>query len=707
MRLGTGFKSIQTMLVAAFLALSLIPLVGIGWFAYQRSSSALVEAAGQSLVSAPRSGAELIDRMLFERYGDVQVFAHQPSARGTAEEIAAAANFYMQAYGIYDLMVVANAEGEVIGANTVDGTGKPVDTARLLGRSVRGQEWFEQCIRGAVADGASYTHDAELDPWVRELTGADTRTLNFSAPVRDEAGKVVGVWSNRASFQRTATEVLDSVHQPLLKAGYPTAETEVITPTGLVIDDEDPSVQFKLNLVDAGLPSAKAIASGQAGYVHETHERTKARMITAYAPTHGEGPYKGFGWGVLIRMTEENALTAAAAARTMRTYVILAIAVTGVVVTVLATVIARRLGRPIRQTAEVLAALAGGDLRPRLAIESQDEIGNMAASLNEAMTSVSGALESIQRNAESLARSSGELSSVSQTMSSNAEETSAQAGVVAAASEEVSRNIQTVASASEEMNASIREIAKSAHDAAQIASNAVQLAHTADQTVNQLGSSSQEIGAVLKLITSIAEQTNLLALNATIEAARAGEAGKGFAVVANEVKELAKATAKATDEIGGKIVAIQRDTRGAVDAIGQITTVIDQIQTISSTIASAVEEQTATTSEIGRNVHEAAIGSSEIANNITSVASAAHHTTAGATEANQAATALARMADELRALVARFQLAGASAARAVEPAAPGERFTPSQIQSALGHLPLAVARGGPRTSQRATSLHAA
>jgi methyl-accepting chemotaxis protein len=157
------------------------------------------------------------------------------------------------------------------------------------------------------------------------------------------------------------------------------------------------------------------------------------------------------------------------------------------------------------------------------------------------------------------------------------------------------------------------------------------------------------------VITSIAEQTNLLALNATIEAARAGEAGKGFAVVANEVKELAKETAKATEEIGQKIDTIQNDTRGAVEAIRQIGLVIGQINDIAGTIASAVEEQSSTTNEISRNVAEAAKGSGEIAQNITSVAKAALSTTQGASNAQQAAAELSRMAAELQQLVSRYQ----------------------------------------------------
>ncbi|MGE0591173.1 MAG: methyl-accepting chemotaxis protein [Vicinamibacterales bacterium] len=255
--------------------------------------------------------------------------------------------------------------------------------------------------------------------------------------------------------------------------------------------------------------------------------------------------------------------------------------------------------------------------------------------------------------AEALAAASEELTASSQQMGSNANETAAQANVVSAASEEVSRNVQTVATGAEEMTASIREIAKNANEAAKVATAAVRVADTTNQTVSKLGESSAEIGKVIKVITSIAQQTNLLALNATIEAARAGEAGKGFAVVANEVKELAKETAKATEDIGQKIEAIQTDTKGAVEAIGQIGSIINQINDISNTIASAVEEQTATTNEIGRNITEAAKGSAEIAQNITTVAQTAKSTADGSAESLRASAELARMAADLQALVAR------------------------------------------------------
>jgi methyl-accepting chemotaxis protein len=205
------------------------------------------------------------------------------------------------------------------------------------------------------------------------------------------------------------------------------------------------------------------------------------------------------------------------------------------------------------------------------------------------------------------------------------------------------------------MSVSIKEIAKNATEAARVATGAVRVAETANATVGKLGESSAEIGLVIKVITSIAQQTNLLALNATIEAARAGEAGKGFAVVANEVKELAKQTAKATEDISQKIEAIQTDTKSAVDAIGMISGVIGQINDISNTIATAVEEQNATTNEMSRNVTEAARGAGEISKNIAGVAEAAQSTSHGAGDSQKAAAQLSNMSTELRELVAQFK----------------------------------------------------
>ncbi|MES2305339.1 MAG: methyl-accepting chemotaxis protein [Gemmatimonadota bacterium] len=318
--------------------------------------------------------------------------------------------------------------------------------------------------------------------------------------------------------------------------------------------------------------------------------------------------------------------------------------------------VANRISQPLVAAVGALERVAAGDLTVRLASGSQDEVGRMATALTGAVTSMHQTIATIAGHAQTLAGSAEELTSVSQQLGASAEETAAQSGVVSAAAEEVSSNVQTVATGSEEMSASIREIAKSTSEATRVAGNAVSAAARTNATIGKLDLSSAEIGQVIKVITSIAEQTNLLALNATIEAARAGEAGKGFAVVANEVKELAKATATATEEISRKIAAIQGDTAGAVAAIEEIEGVIAQVSDIQTTIAGAVEEQAATTAEIGRNVTEAARGSAEIAQNITGVAQAAQATASGATQTQASAAELSKMAAELQQLVSRFQV---------------------------------------------------
>ncbi|MBK8005471.1 MAG: hypothetical protein IPK12_16505 [Gemmatimonadetes bacterium] len=306
----------------------------------------------------------------------------------------------------------------------------------------------------------------------------------------------------------------------------------------------------------------------------------------------------------------------------------------------------------------VVNAAAAGDLTRPVTVHGQDAIGQLGAGLERLLGDLRGNVGEIARASTELTHAAERLATVSGALRTSATETTAQAEVVAAGSAETSEGVQTVAAGTEEMSASIREIAKNAADAARVAGEAVQLAERTNTIMGALGSSSHEIGKVVKLITSVAQQTNLLALNATIEAARAGEAGKGFAVVAKEVKELAKETARATEEIGGKIEAIQAETGRAVGAIREIGTIIGQINNIQVTIAGAVEEQTATTNEMTRTLSVAARSAGEVSQSIGTMAQAARETSAATEETEAAAAALSGMATALRRVVGRFTIEG-------------------------------------------------
>ena len=333
------------------------------------------------------------------------------------------------------------------------------------------------------------------------------------------------------------------------------------------------------------------------------------------------------------------------------------------VVAVVGWALARGVARPLRRQADLLADVAGGDLSIRLDTRSGGEVGQIAHAINTALAGVGSTMASVDQTAMDLASSASDLTGVSREMAEAARSTSTQAAEVSATAEEISVTSESVSKAMEQMSSSVQEISDNTSEAARVSAQAVEVTIATRERMEALEASASDIGNVVSVITSIAEQTDLLALNATIEAARVGEAGKGFAVVANEVKALASQTSTATDEIQAKIEAIQHDSVAAVQAIADISKLIDKVNEASTTIAGAVEEQSTTTKEVSVSLQAVTRGTSDISASIGGVAVAADTATGGADQTRESASHLAELASELNRVLSRFELADEDAAR--------------------------------------------
>ena len=639
-------------MIITCLTLGTLPLLIMGGLSNVKSRKALSDASGKQLTLFAGATTDKIDRLFFERQKDIHAFINKQAAKeGTPAEIEEVINDSMRFYGVYDLMLVVDLEGRILSANTVTFDGKPFNSSSLIGRSVKGEEWFEKCVSGKINPNENYVSDVSADKMIAELTKTPGVSLNMSAPILDKNGKIVRVWSNRISWERTVGEILNVAKDEAKKLGM-TLDVEFLSKSFQVIYDEESSAILHDSLADSGKKYISELKADRSGYSVETSYTTKEPALCGFDHSDGYSSFPNMGWKLLM---EQPLREVEASAIQIRNFSLIIGFFVLVGILIFAPWFSKKISHPLTDSVRVLERMADGDLTPRRVVTSVDEVGRMGVALNRSMDSLSTAMRTISENATTLAAASEEMTAVSQTLSATAGQTSSQAQVVAAASDQVSGNIQTVATGAEEMSASIKEISKNSTEAAGVASEAVKVAATTSETISKLGVSSAEIGEVVKVITSIAQQTNLLGLNATIEAARAGEAGKGFAVVASEVKELAKETAKATENISAKIETIQDDTKNAVNAILKISGIIAQINDLQNSNAGAVEEQSATTNEMGRNVSDASRSSNEIAENIANVAQAAEGTTKSANDTMQSAKELAQLASGLQRAVEKFK----------------------------------------------------
>jgi methyl-accepting chemotaxis protein len=597
-------------------------------------------------------------------------------------------------------MMLLDTAGKVVAVNSIDATGKPLDTKGLMGQDFKSAPWFASAAKGDFLKGRNgLTGTAVGQPehidLVAKLYDGNGYVIPFSAPVKDAAGTMIAVWVNFADFG-LVEQIVDSFYQEFAKGSMPSAELTLLDPAGNVIVDYDPSLRGfadlsgykrdpavigKLNLAERGVAAAQKGVKGENGVMIARHARKNVDQVAGYHHSAGAYDYSGLGWTALVRIPVEQAY-ASLDSLTFKMVVVLLVAA-GVTL-VLGALIGVGTARPIIRLTGAMELLAGGNNNVDIPNARRgDEIGDMArtvevfkknalemermeaekveqerraeAEKKAAMIALADEFEArVSGIVDSVSSQSTEMRSTAESMSATAEETSRQATSVAAAAEQASANVQTVASATEEMSASVGEINRQVGESVEIASRANQEAERTNQTVQGLAAAADKIGEIVSLISEVAEQTNLLALNATIEAARAGEAGKGFAVVASEVKNLANQTAKATEEIATQISNMQSVSADAVEAIGGIGKTISEISQISQTISTAVGEQGAATQEIAENTQQAAAGTREVSSTIAGVTQAASETGAAAQQVLASAGELSKQSETLRSEVGSF-----------------------------------------------------
>lgn len=586
---GIGFK-----IVISGLLIALIPLLICSAIAIKKSYKQRELSEGADLVGSVEQVADKIDRLLFERYGDVQAFVFHPGAAGAPEAATRAADFFTKSYGYYDLMLLADASGKVLAANSVDPEGKPFDTSALIGTSVRGQQWFEDAIGGKVKEAESFAGDISADPALAKLMKSQGLSLTFSAPLLDASGKATRVWCNRVSWDRSIREVLGGLNQSLKTRGK-TASILIVSSAGKVIEDFPNS-----NVGNpAGLPLFPIDRlTGKSGFYTETLS-DGSQQIIAHALFEGFGAYKGHGWRLVIREPLEHAMLEPKQLRNLF-FLLIGISAIGICVAT-RQFVSVLLIRPLGELTHKTSRLTKGDSAFELPeAKRTDELGELAR-----------ALEIFRQNASRI------RSMTSQTALS-VDEASTAISQISDGARHQTNQLNQISSALSESFTAIRLVTQNATATRQKAENASGSVEKGKAAVSDLtpiveaiAQNSRKIDQITQVIGQIANRTHILSLNAAIEAARAGEHGKGFVVVAQEVGKLAESSAQNARQIADIVEQAAADSQRGMAATEIVGSAMQEIasatrETTESvrSIAVAMDEQQATLSQINGNVDQ-------------------------------------------------------------------------------------------------------